>query len=507
MDNYDLLAERARNDLIVEAYRIADTDSAYDDVVNGFRPVSLAGSRENRPRRPFAVAAALALVAAVVIGVSVARRGPSDTIKVVPATDAPTPSAPPDATGIATRPGTESTVPEPTVAATFAATTTVAAIPVTMPGIEPAAATPGAQASAVAPLDPSVPVVPGAAWETLDLGPLSPRWDPVVVATDGEIIVLGGYVRDRDANGSDYLRRVGDGAAYDPVARTWRLLPDPSGAFAKTTIARWVACGCDVNSRITLVGPEFAATYDVVNGATIPLDRPPPGGDHSLYIAGPDIFTAVTEIPGSVTLSRLTAGATTWEALPPVGLSYVRTVLHIEGRTVVVGSIEDNLAGTRALILDETATTGELTWIDLNLPDRRWNDFFASTDGYRLLVWAGYGFNAEAQDLGVGVLLDPAEGVWRDSARIEERWWECSADGVPVPGGIVIDDCGALVHYRSAENATVTHPELELWGLRGGLPMVVIGDHLYRWGEPSPYAEGPDAPEAMRFAALPLVPA
>lgn len=490
MDNFDQLASRARQDLVAEANRIADTDAAYDDFVNGNRPITLtpAGPEGMRPRRTLAIISALALVAAaVVIGVIVARRTPSTDVTIIPATDAPRPTSLVTATTVEPSPAAETTIPSEVIATTIEDSTP----PTTEPVGPPSSVVPAVDLTS---LDPNVPVVPGTAWEDLDLGPLTPRWDPVVVATDHEIIVLGGWVGAKDQAGSDYLRRVGDGAAYDPLTQTWRTLSDPDGQFAQVTNAVWIG-GTD--PRLMLVGPELASIYDPTNGAHQAID-PPPFSDSMIFTAGTSVFTATVEVPGSVTLARTLGTAAAWEVLPPVGLSAVYEVLDVGGNVVVVGSVEGNESGANAHMLTDTG------WVDLAMPDRSWSNWFATTDGTRLLVWAGYGFAADAQ--GTGLWIDPAAGAWQDLPNVDERWWECSADGIPVPGGIVIDNCGEVVHYRSTANIAVPRPEIALWGNRGGLPMVVLGDHLYRWGEPLYYAEGPDAPEAMRFGRLALVP-
>ena len=495
MDNFDLLVSRARQDLVAEANRIADTDSAYHDVVHGVRPMTLTPTdtrRAIRPRRTLAIAATLAVVAAAVaIGVIATQQAPSTDIKIVPATDGPGSIAQPTATSVQPSTVAETTVPE------GIATTSVE--PETIPTTEAAPVVTSVYPQiGVAPLEPSTPVAPAASWEGLDLGPLSPRWDPVVLATDREVVVLGGWVGTTAADGTRTQERVGDGAAYDPVNATWRMLPDSGAAFARTTEA--TRSGGD-EQLITIAGPEFAASYNVVTGEVRPID-PPPFNDGRIYNDGTHLFTATMEVPDSITLARLDGGG--WTTLPPMGISGFQSVLRVGGHVVVVGGVEGNETGARALMLTETGVASETTWVDLQLPDRNWGNLFATTDGRRLLVWAGYGFAADAQ--GTGMWLDPADGPWHDLPIIDERWWECSADGVTVPGGIVIDDCGDVVHYRSAENTVTSRPELTMGGNRGGLPMVLLGDHLYRWGEPQ-YIENPDAPQAIQFGRLALVPA
>jgi hypothetical protein len=63
-------------------------------------------------------------------------------------------------------------------------------------------------------------------WERMTAGPLSARSDPAAAWTGNEFLVWGGRTRDDCCAISDTNTFLGDGAAYDPVERTWRRLPD-----------------------------------------------------------------------------------------------------------------------------------------------------------------------------------------------------------------------------------------------------------------------------------------
>lgn len=63
-------------------------------------------------------------------------------------------------------------------------------------------------------------------WERMTSGPLSARSDSAAGWTGDEFLIWGGRTRDDCCANSDTNTFLSDGAAYDPVARTWRRLPD-----------------------------------------------------------------------------------------------------------------------------------------------------------------------------------------------------------------------------------------------------------------------------------------
>lgn len=83
----------------------------------------------------------------------------------------------------------------------------------------------------------------GPRWELLPSAPIPPRVDPAAVWTGTEVLVWGG--RTDPSSSRSGVR--GDGAAYDPVSRRWRVLPlapigprnEPEAVWTGTEMLVW----------------------------------------------------------------------------------------------------------------------------------------------------------------------------------------------------------------------------------------------------------------------------
>jgi hypothetical protein len=119
-------------------------------------------------------------------------------------------------------------------------------------------------------------------WRMLPPSPLTARTGQVGVWTGRDLIVWGGYDNVRTGQ----LHVTADGAAYDPSANTWRMLP------AAPLSARSGAIGVWTGSRVVLLGgaPAIvtdsvssytdAATYDPTHERWQHIELPtPPNGD------------------------------------------------------------------------------------------------------------------------------------------------------------------------------------------------------------------------------------
>lgn len=91
-----------------------------------------------------------------------------------------------------------------------------------------------------------------APWRALPHAPISGRTFESVAWTGGEMVVAGGV-----SLGAPAL----DGAAYDPVRRTWRMIARLPGPLTAAATA-WTGDGVVVWSGNGLDGPTVAATYD-----------------------------------------------------------------------------------------------------------------------------------------------------------------------------------------------------------------------------------------------------
>jgi hypothetical protein len=151
-------------------------------------------------------------------------------------------------------------------------------------------------------------------WRVLADAPLSPRSESAVAWTGTEMIVWGGRVEN-----SFYY----DGAAYDPVTDTWRLLPPPPAVFAgKDPSMLWtgddvVVFGAmgDSDTYGEYIG---AAAYDPVTDSWRSLAKAPDwvrvGG--GVWWTGDSIVVAeVGQAPALDRLARYEMAADQWTLL------------------------------------------------------------------------------------------------------------------------------------------------------------------------------------------------
>ena len=99
-------------------------------------------------------------------------------------------------------------------------------------------------------------------WSALPLAPIAPRRGASVMWTGAEMLVWGG------ASGAHDGQLYADGAAYDPVAQTWRSLPPAplsprSGQVAVWTGHELVVWGCYTHVGVNAVAvTSSGAAYD-----------------------------------------------------------------------------------------------------------------------------------------------------------------------------------------------------------------------------------------------------
>lgn len=183
-------------------------------------------------------------------------------------------------------------------------------------------------------------VLPG--WTALPPSPLAAREGATAVWTGSLVLVVGGTDAppcppNADCPGDDTPLR--DGAAYDPIARTWRRLADApvpvtwaSTAVVGPTVHWWVG-GPD--------GPTFLA-YDVAEDAwrILPLPDDAGLGERRLVAVGERIVVyrpTQEHGPGSDLVFEPATGA--WAALPadPLAPSFDRSLVRLDDRLVLVG--------------------------------------------------------------------------------------------------------------------------------------------------------------------------
>lgn len=313
-------------------------------------------------------------------------------------------------------------------------------------------------------------------WQSLDPGPLSPRRDAAVVATDRWVVVAGGRAAGR---------ALLDAAAYDVATGSWRMLPDVPAVGAGAD------AGASSGSRVVVAGPRGAVALGTETGRWSTLaDSPFPTG-RRIAVADSVVTLDVAATGPSLPLARLDADSGTWVALPALPLAEVDELLNAGGQLVAVGRAGDSSTSLRALALSGSR------WHDLGLPQLPWQyGHLAAGDAVSLYVWAGGAPGRERPaDHGVAVAL--ASGRWREIADVPTEWWECYGSAVTTGPELLIDACATVLAYDPSADevrALGTLPP----SVQSTAPLVVVSGRPYRWG--APYCvDCPQPPPAVAF--------
>lgn len=331
--------------------------------------------------------------------------------------------------------------------------------------------------SPTSPWHTSPPVGRVTGWQDLDPGPLTPRRDAAVVATDRWVVVVGGRAAGRDLT---------DAAAFDVRSGTWQRLADVPAAGAGADTGAWTG------SQVVVAGQHGAAALDPATGRWTTLAGPPfPAGRR--VAAGGSVITVDVEAGGTtVPLARLDPGSGTWEALPAVPLAEVHDLLDAGGRLVTVGPAARGSTALSALALSGSQ------WRDLGLPALPWQfGHLAAGDAVSLYVWAGGSPGAERPtDHGVAVAL--GSGRWRQTADLPAEWWECYAAAASTGGELLVDACSTVLTYEPASDRVTTLGLLPP-SAQSTARLVVVAGHVYRWGPAYCSPECTDPPPAVAF--------
>lgn len=276
-------------------------------------------------------------------------------------------------------------------------------------------------------------------WAEMADAPIAPRSYHLTLAMDDEILVWGGMElepNEPDADGDAIPTMPVDGAVYDPVADSWRTIPDAplpgsaSGVWTGTE-AILVSGGPPLTTPDMAGGPPEAAAFDPATDtwrtlAAPPEDLAPTGittvwtGTHVVALQSGTAFPEDDPVPTAVGVydpatDTWTTGATT-DALSPTA-----TAVWTGTEVLVVASANtDPSDGTYDEMLLRAYDPAADTWRsipwgleggDRSFPVVAWT-------GDRLFVAGGltYGDDPEgrAQD---AALLDPVTGTWTPTAR------------------------------------------------------------------------------------------
>jgi hypothetical protein len=218
-------------------------------------------------------------------------------------------------------------------------------------------------------------------WTPVAPSPLSPRTGPYVVWTGAEVILWNGLPPMTTGTGADH--GLASGAAYDPVANTWRTIPDaPDEAIPVELQAVWTG------SEMVVLLPDAVAYNPTTNawrafahvdvssgilpnGLHAVVD---PAGNILMFDRGPHLYDRAMS---------------TWLPMPsaPVvssvgGFDPLNAVMT-DHEIVAWGPYEPG--GGKA---DDSLTTGEA----FDLGTKKWRTFPVPTDaarGFPVSVWTG----------------------------------------------------------------------------------------------------------------------
>lgn len=371
----------------------------------------------------------------------------------------------------------------PSAAEDEQSTTVPAAVSTTVPLTDA-----GSSTSIVAPV--SLPTLPRTVFESLDVGPLSPRFGAATVALGRSIFVYGGLA----VVGGD-TQPIDDGAVYDVDLGTWSPLPTSAGLAAGATEAVvWAG-------SIVFAGASGAAIFDPAKGAWGSL--PAPQNTGTLVAAGSSLFAVVPFAwaeEGAAQLSaRLDPVTRTWAELAPLPGALAEFAEVGEELLAIVYAKDETVpdfGGFAQRTLVALRLDGD-AWVDLAMPELEVSfGRFAVANGSELFVWgdSAYGHDASESSSDHGLKYSVADRRWSEIAPLPTDWWECYVTAAAVDGELVIDICGTVASYDLVTGEMAAAP---LPVTRTPARFVLVDGAAYRWGEE--YCYGCDHPLLMAF--------
>jgi hypothetical protein len=223
--------------------------------------------------------------------------------------------------------------------------------------------------------------------------PLAPRIHPAYAWTGAELLVWGG---------TDDRQELffGDGAAYDPKADSWRMLPEaPIGARAP--LAVWT-------------GNEL-----VVWGTGVRVHQRPRDG--AAYDPTTNTWRRIAKAP-----VELTDATAVWTGREMI----------VFGAPLHGGNFPETPSAIAASYEPETNTWREL--LDSSLSPQAST---AAWTGQELIAW---------DYLNSTAALDPREDEWRALRDVPLDSGECSPESISLGSWVLGDYCGGLALYGSA---------------------------------------------------------
>jgi hypothetical protein len=259
--------------------------------------------------------------------------------------------------------------------------------------------------------------------------------------TGSELLIWGGTSAGGRFDGGAILD---DGAAYDPEAGNWRLLP-PAPIEGRMPFSVWTG------SELIVWGSQ---------------ERDRRFMDGAAYDPAADTWRTIADAP-----FELTDGSAVWTGEEMI----------VFGAALHGGNFPESETAIGAAY-----NPGADTWRRLPDSDLSPQASTAAWDGGEMIAW-DYLNGSQA--------YDSATDSWRRLARVPSREYECSPQSVAIAGYVVGDYCGQLLVYSAQEAAwhNIAAPHQLMFELvPAGLAVLVPASTLES-GEPSLYAFRPPA--------------
>jgi hypothetical protein len=249
-------------------------------------------------------------------------------------------------------------------------------------------------------------------WSRVPDGPLSGRSDAAVAWTGEELLIWGGFTGDCCEPSEMFLS---DGAAYDPVARRWRVLP-PAPIAERAPFSVWTG------RELVVWGSRGRELY-LRDGAA--------------YDPAADTWRRIADAP--------------WE------LSDATSIWTGEEMIVFGSSLDGNNRS-------QTPTAVGLAY---DPAQDRWRAIPPSqlSPQAHTAGWPGTG-EMIAWDYEHGsAAYDPATDTWRRFGDVPLRFYECHPQSATISNSMFGEFCGALTVFSGAEDRwrRITRDDLRGW--------------------------------------------
>jgi hypothetical protein len=234
-------------------------------------------------------------------------------------------------------------------------------------------------------------------WGDIPQGPLFKRADPAFAWTGRELLIWGGWdggFRDDHA--------FGDGAAYDPVDRSWRMLP-PAPLSARRPFSVWT-------DRELIVWGS--------------IDRSARMRDGAAYDPSTDTWRTIAEAPVEVT-----DGSAVWTGTEMI---------------VFGAALDGNNRADTEMAIGVAYDPANDTWRELPSSNLSPQAMTAAWTGHELVAW-DYGLTSAT--------YDPEVDAWRSLERVPLDDSECVPASVGAGRTVLGDYCGRPVVFSPEEDA------------------------------------------------------